>query len=167
MTNRSIRRIVLLVGAAAVLGASVIYLAQEHKAAARSNDRITISDPRSPIVLTENESAFVLHEMRGLLESVRDIMEASETGDHLGVAAAARRSGMNGPEADHIPKSLRAKLPLEFKKLGLATHRAFDQIALDADQFGDSNITRKQLVELMKNCAACHATWRLTSRTRR
>jgi hypothetical protein len=76
MTNRPIRQVVLLIGATAMLGAAAIYLTQERKAATRTNDRIAISDLRSPIVLTENENAFILHEMRGLLESVRDIMEA-------------------------------------------------------------------------------------------
>jgi hypothetical protein len=167
MTRRPIRRVVLLAGATAVLGAAEIYPAQERRAAAQTGYRTAISDQRAPIVLTDEERAFIFREMRGLLESIGDILEASEAGDRARVAAAARRSGMNGPEAEHIPKSLGAKLPPEFKKLGLATHRAFDQIALDADQFGDGQVTRRQLVELMRNCTACHATWRLAEEDKR
>lgn len=160
MLKRTIRRFILFAAATAVLGAAAIYSAQERKATAQTSG--TISDQRSPVVVTEEEHAFILGEMRGLLESIADILEASEAGDRARVAASARRSGMNGPETKHIPKSLGAKLPPEFKKLGLATHRAFDQIALDADQFGDSQVTRRQLVDVMRNCTACHATWRLT-----
>ncbi len=167
MTRRLIRRIALLAAATAGLGAAVFYPTQERQAAAQTGDRTSVSDQRSSILLTDDERAFVLREMRGLLESIGDIMEASEAGDRARVAAAARRSGVNGPEAEHIPKSLGVKLPPEFKKLGLATHRTFDQIALDADQFGDSQATRRQLVELMRNCTACHATWRLTGEVKR
>lgn len=154
------RRIIWLAGAAAVLGASIVLSAQQGKLAAQTHG--TASDQRTPIAVTDEERAFMLREMRGLLESIGEILDASEAGDRARVAVAGRRSGMNGPEAEHIPKSLGAKLPPEFKKLGLATHRAFDQIALDADQFGDSQVTRRQLVELTRNCSACHATWRLS-----
>ena len=150
-----------------MLGTAAIYPALQRKAAAQGGDRTAVSDQRSPIVLTDDERAFIFREMRGLLESIGAILEASEAGDHARVAAAARSSGMNGPEAEHIPKSLGAKLPPEFKKLGLATHRAFDQIALDADQFRDSRTTRRQLVDVMRNCSACHATWRLTGEDKR
>lgn len=160
-------RIVLLAGTAGMLAASAIYLAQEWSAAAQRTDPTAISDLRSAIVLTENEGAFIRHEMRGLLESVRDIVEASTAGDRARVAVAARRSGMNGPEMTHIPNSLAPKLPLEFKKLGLATHRGFDQIALDAEQIGDTDLTLKQLAQLMGNCVGCHATWRLVAESKR
>lgn len=161
------RRIVLAAGTAAMLAASLGYLAQERSAIAQTNGQTAISDQRSPITLTEGESAFIRQEMRGLLESVRDIVEASANGDHARVAAAARRSGMNGPELTHIPKSLAPKLPTEFKKLGLATHRGFDQIAFDAEKIGAADLTMKQLVELMGNCLACHSTWRLVDDSKR
>jgi cytochrome c556 len=70
---------------------------------------------------------------------------------------------MNGPEQDHIPKTLAVKLPLDFKKLGLATHRAFDKIAAEAEQRGNADSVPKQLGELMKNCVACHGTWRIVA----
>lgn len=165
-TSRCLSRpVVWLVGAAALLGASIVLPAQQDKLAAQTRD--TASDQRQPIVVTDDERAFILQEMRGLLESVGEILEASEASDRARVAAAGRRSGMNGPESEHIPKTLGAKLPPEFKRLGLVTHRAFDQIALDADQFSDSKVTRRQLVEMMRNCTACHATWRLAGEDKR
>lgn len=156
------RQIALLAVVATIAALSGFYLVQERNAAAQPNGQISVQDSRATIFLAEPESAFIRREMRGLLESIRDILEASQAGDHAQVAAAARRSGMNGPEATHIPKSLAPKLPPEFKKLGLETHRGFDQIAMDAEKMGAAELTLKQLTQLMGNCVACHATWRLT-----
>jgi hypothetical protein len=121
-----------------------------------------VADQRGPIALSEAEIAFVRREMRGLLESVKDMLDASANADRAGVVAAARRAGLNGPEAEHIPPSLAPKLPLEFRKLGLATHRAFDQIALDAARSDVSSVP-KALAEAMGNCIACHSTWRVVN----
>ncbi|HET7806401.1 MAG TPA: hypothetical protein VFL53_19350 [Pseudolabrys sp.] len=160
------RRTILLAGTATLLVAIIFYPGERNVTAQTSNQAAT-TDLRSQIALTDSEIAFIRHEMRGLLESIRDILDAAQTGDHARIAAAARRSGMNGPEAAHIPKSLASKLPPEFKKLGLATHRGFDQIALDAEQIGAADLTVKELGHLMENCVACHATWRLVDESKR
>lgn len=162
-----VRQIVLLAVVATIAVLSGFYLVQGRNATAQPKDQTSTQDSRSAIYLAESESAFIRREMRGLLESIRDILEASQAGDHTQVAAAARRSGMNGPEATHIPKSLAPKLPPEFKKLGLQTHRGFDQIAMDAEKIGVADLTLKQLTQLMGNCAACHATWRLADEGKR
>jgi hypothetical protein len=153
----------------AVAGASLLVsagLAQERNLPAQANesgDAITANaDQRTPIALSDHESAYIRREMRGLLETLREILDASTAGDRAHIVAAGRRAGTNDPETEHIPNSLASKLPPEFKKLGLATHRGFDQIALDADQFGAADLTSKQVVELMRNCVSCHAAWRLT-----
>ena len=161
------RQFLLLTATATIAALSGFYLLQERNATAQPKDQTSIQDSRSAITLAEAESAFIRREMRGLLESIRDILEASQAGDHAQVAVAARRSGMNGPEATHIPKSLAPKLPPEFKKLGLETHRAFDQIAMDAEKMGAADLTLKQLSLLMGNCVACHATWRLADEAKR
>ena len=161
------RKIAVLALAATITAPSGLYLVQERNAMAQPKDQTLIEDSRSAIYLSESESAFIRREMRGLLESIRDILEASQGGNHAQVAAAARRSGMNGPEATHIPKSLAPKLPPEFKKLGLETHRGFDQIAMDAEKMGAADLTLKQLTHLMGNCTACHATWRLADEGKR
>jgi hypothetical protein len=148
--------------AAAALLLACFALAQE----ASKQDRqaiATVADQRSPISLSDAEIAFVRREMRGLLESVRDILDASANGDRAGVVAAARRAGLNDPEAEHIPPSLAPKLPLEFRKLGLTTYRAFDQIALDAERSGVIDAPPKALAEAMGNCVACHSTWRVVN----
>jgi mono/diheme cytochrome c family protein len=120
------------------------------------------TDARQPIVLSDVERAFIRREMRGFLDSLREILDAAAAGDCARVIAAAERSGMHGPEADHIPKSLAPKLPIEFKQLGLATHRGFDQIAHEAEQSGTAAAAQR-VGALMGNCVACHTTWRVSS----
>ena len=45
--------------------------------------------------------------------------------------------------------------------LGFDTHRKFDTLALDAEQLGDPDHSLEQLAELMSNCVACHAAYRI------
>ena len=165
------QRIILSTATAALLLASIAGSAQERGSAAQAEHQHSniaqFDDTRAAIALTEIERAFIKREMRGLLESVRDMLLASSTGDRAAIAAAGRRAGMNGPEKDHIPPSLAPKLPLEFKKLGLGTHRAFDQIALEVEKGGDTAAVPKRLGELMGNCIACHSTWRVVDEATR
>lgn len=118
-------------------------------------------DGRTVIILSDAETTFIRKEMRGLLESVQDMLDAAAEGDRARLVAAARRAGMNGPEKDHIPISLAVKLPMEFKKLGLKTHREFDAIAAEAPEQGLAVFAAKRLGETMTNCTACHATFRI------
>jgi len=74
------------------------------------------------------------------------------------VAESARKSGKAAQGA--VPGTLVGKLPVAFKKLGFDTHARFDQLALDAEEFGDSDHAMSQLSTLMENCVACHAAYR-------
>lgn len=71
----------------------------------------------------------------------------------------ARKSG-KATQAG-MPGTLAGKLPLQFKKLGGDIHQKFDQLAMDADDLGDRDHVLEQLSSLMKNCVACHATYRI------
>ncbi len=53
------------------------------------------------------------------------------------------------------------KLPMPFKQLGRDTHARFDQIALDAEQLGDPRHALSQLNDVLDNCVACHAAFRI------
>jgi hypothetical protein len=160
---------VLLSAGACILAVSAAALAQQAAPTPAHPPRevISIADSRTPITLSDNEVNFIRREMRGLLDSVREIVDATAANDPGRIVAAGRKAGMNGPEATHIPQTLAPKLPPEFKKLGLATHRGFDQIALDAEKFGATDLTYRQLADLMNNCSACHATWRIVGEARR
>jgi hypothetical protein len=146
-----------------ILAAAVVALVSwgAHAQDRAARELTAKADTRAPIALSDIERAFIKTEMRGLLAAIQDILDAAPEGDRARVIAAGRRVGMNGPEKDHIPKSLAAKLPTEFKQLGLATHRAFDRIAQDAEGGGALDRAPRQIGELMRNCIACHGTWRV------
>jgi hypothetical protein len=117
------------------------------------------TDNRIAIVVQPAERNLVLTEMRAFLVSVQAVMNAALAGDMDAVAKAARKSGV--PSQDQVPSSLVGKLPLSFKTMGFDTHRAFDQLALDAEQLGDPEHSLQQLGNLMNNCIACHQAYRL------
>lgn len=124
-------------------------LAEASRAAAGSGDG------RRIIALSAQERDFVLAEMRTFLESVRDIVAAVADGQPARAADAAKRSGMT--TMHNAPASLRAKLPPEFKALGMDTHKRFDALALEASGLAEPAPMMRQLTDVLDNCTACHA----------
>lgn len=124
-----------------------------------SGSTIETSDNRTAILISESERNLVLGEMRHFLETVQTITSAAVNDDMESVSQAARKVGMGAQEG--VPTSLIGKLPIGFKTLGFDTHKRFDQLALDAEQFGDSTQVLSTLGELMHNCTGCHAAFRL------
>jgi len=120
---------------------------------------VQTQDHRTAILLSEGERNLVLEEMRHFLETVQAITAAAVENDMTRVANAARKAGMAAQQG--IPSGLMGKLPIGFKTLGFDTHRRFDQLALDAEQFGDANQVLSSLSQLMNNCTGCHAGFRL------
>ena len=116
------------------------------------------TDGRMAIHLTGGERDLVLTEMRAFLESIQQVTTGITANDMQLVAAAARKSGKAAQAA--VPGTLVGKLPIAFKKLGFDTHARFDQLALDAEEFGESDHALSQLSTLMENCVACHAAYR-------
>ena len=116
------------------------------------------TDGRMAIHLTSGERDLVLTEMRAFLESIQQVTKGIAADDMNLVAEAARKSGKAAQAA--VPGTLVGKLPIAFKKLGFDTHAKFDQLALDAEEFGDSEHAMSQLSTLMENCVACHAAYR-------
>jgi len=116
------------------------------------------TDGRMAIHLTSGERDLVLTEMRAFLESIQQVTKGTIADDMKLVAESARKSGKAAQGA--VPGTLVGKLPVAFKKLGFDTHARFDQLALDAEEFGDSDHAMSQLSTLMENCVACHAAYR-------
>jgi len=116
-------------------------------------------DIRIAILLSEDERNLVLEEMRTFLDTVRIITMALAKEDMVGIDAPARKVGM--ASSGEVPAALRDKLPAEFRKLAMNTHKAFDLIALDALDMEDRQHTLEQLGSLMGNCVSCHAIYRL------
>ena len=125
----------------------------------RAGDAFATEQSRTAIGLDQSERALVLAEMRAFLQSVQIITQSLSAEDLPAAAAAARQVGAKA--AAHVPDTLKAKLPAGFKALGSATHHAFDQLALDAEQLGDPDHTLGQLADLLGNCVGCHATYRI------
>lgn len=116
-------------------------------------------EQRKPIVLNAEEAAHIRLEMRTFLSGVQKIVTGAAHNDMKMVAEAAESVGMAA--VHEVPPGLRAKLPLEFKKLGHATHTGFDDLARDAASMADPNLALKQLGQVMTNCVSCHATFRI------
>lgn len=124
-----------------------------------SGNTTTSRDGRTLIHLNSAERDLVLREMRSFLEHTQKILVALQQKDMQAVAVAARSVGMAAQK--DVPAGLIGKLPIGFKKLGFDTHKKFDQLALDAESFSDPDTSLKQLTQLMQNCIACHAVFRL------
>lgn len=120
---------------------------------------VAASDGRNALMLEPVERDLVLAEMRAFLTSVQQITQGVSAQDMKLIAEAGRKVGTAA--AQEVPASLMGKLPLEFKKLGFDTHSKFDELALDAEQVGDSAHSLQQLSTLMNNCLACHQTYRI------
>jgi len=142
--------------ASLVLNGALLYLIL---IAGKTEQDATAADPRMAILLNEDERALVLTEMRGFLSAVQNMNSALAEGDMKQVEMSARSVGQAA--AQQVPATLMAKLPLQFKQLGLSTHQGFDQIAMDAGDLADNTHTLHQLGQLMNNCVACHATFQL------
>ncbi|OZA22678.1 MAG: hypothetical protein B7X93_12685 [Hydrogenophilales bacterium 17-61-9] len=116
-------------------------------------------DHRSVLTLDAGERAMILEEMRMFLDGVQKMTGALARPDMAAVAQIAR--GMGQKMVHEVPPALRAKLPQEFRQLGLSVHREFDQIALDAGSLQDVSHSLNQLSATLQKCVSCHATYQI------
>ncbi len=119
---------------------------------------VAADDARTPIYLSAPERAAVLGEMRSFLESLQAMTTGLAEGDMKAITASASMSGMKAAKA--VPAPLMKKLPMEFRKLGMVTHNAFDEIASEAQELGDKKLLLTKIGDLMSNCTTCHASYR-------
>ena len=120
---------------------------------------------RIAVALEPAERDFVLAEMRNFVHAIRGILEGIADNDMTSVAAAARavgsevhRAQIAGPGS--AAASVARKVPPEFRALGLATHAAFDEMALYAEQPDGRDRLLTALADNLRRCVACHATYR-------
>jgi hypothetical protein len=116
------------------------------------------SDSRHNLRLTLDEQALFLSEMRVMLGSVQQIAEGLGRGDRALIVEAARRSGNRMARA--TPASVRAKVPKAFEELGGPTHMMFEELAIRAET-DDMDQLAAHLGQTMKQCMACHATFKV------
>lgn len=125
------------------------------------------ADQRHPLPLDSREKNFLLSEMREFLAASQRILSASQAGDMPAVVEAARSVGLKAhrddfANPDSIVHNIRKKAPKEFLPLGKATHAGFDEIAEIAKEIGDKDAVNKLLADNLRNCVACHATYRIS-----
>ena len=116
-------------------------------------------DGRTAVILEPAERQAVLGEMRILLETTQTIVEALANEDLAMVEESARAVGKAAIST--MDFKLRAKLPLDFKKLGFGTHYAFDDIADMAKAKAPVKQIQIKLADTMNNCIACHTSFQL------
>ena len=114
---------------------------------------------RKAIVLQPSERDFVLTEMRGMLSATQEIIEGATDGDMLLVSKAASAAGMAG--AADLNPALMAKLPLDFKMLGMSVHRDMDDIAQAAARGTPAPEIMKMTSTILTKCVTCHSIWQL------
>lgn len=119
-------------------------------------------DDRKALALTPAEKAYVLGEMRLFVESIQGIAQGLAENDHAAAAeAAAARGQMRNQNDPAFPASLSAKLPPEWKQFGGATRKGFDRLATEIANSKEGGPILQDLSDLMKNCVACHASYRI------
>lgn len=117
------------------------------------------TDDRTVIVLHPEERELVLAEMRGLLAATQGILEGASQNDIPRIIEAARTGGMVGM-AD-VNMALMAKLPLEFKAVGMGIHHEMDDIAKAAEDGKSTAELLKMTSGTLTKCVACHAVWQI------
>lgn len=116
-------------------------------------------DSRIAVVLSKEERNLILNEMRNFLISTQGVSEAITNNDLNLAAKLATEAGMKAEK--NTPGTLMSKIPFSMKTLGFDTRQKFDRISADAVRINDPIYSRKQLDQLMKNCIACHASFKL------
>jgi predicted membrane-bound mannosyltransferase len=116
-------------------------------------------DGRTAVLLTQTERQQVLAEMRMLLEANQQIVEALANDDRKAIQSATQPVGSSAVATMDV--RLKAKLPFEFKKLGFATHDAFDAMGSMAAEGRPMKEIQIKLATTMNNCIACHAAYQL------
>lgn len=118
-------------------------------------------DGRTAVVLQPAERALILSEMRGLLSSTQAVLDGVNRGDMQAVSKAALAAGMQG--AADVNPALMAKLPLEFKQLGMSVHHDMDAVAKAADSGVSAQEILKMTSGTLAKCVSCHSAWQLKS----
>ena len=114
-------------------------------------------DNRINLKFTESEKAEFLTEMRQMLASIQGILIGIGENDRKQIIKSARYSGNRMARA--TPESIKRKTPQSFKDIGGPTHMMFEELVVRAET-DDMDILTSFTGELMKQCLACHATFK-------
>jgi cytochrome c556 len=122
------------------------------------------SDAREAVHFPAEMRLHTLSNMRDHLRCLEEIDAALSRGDYEAAAVVAeKRLGMSSLEA-HGASHLAAFMPEGMQQIGSQMHRAASRFALEAQNAGASNDPKPALAALadvMRQCVACHAAYRL------
>ena len=113
---------------------------------------------RIDLRFTPQERTEFLTEMRQMLASIQGIIGGIGAADRNRIAEFARLSGNRMARA--TPDSVREKLPQSFRDIGGPTHMLFEELAVRAETDEMDGLARFT-AELMNQCVACHAAFRV------
>ncbi|BBU63380.1 hypothetical protein MSC49_33150 [Methylosinus sp. C49] len=120
------------------------------------------ADRRVAIVLTAEEKAFVLGQMRLFVESIERIVSSLAAGDRTTAAeAAAARGGKRFQAENVMPATLGAKFPEMWRSFGQPMRKGFDELADGLAQGEPESRALARLGETMRNCVSCHQSYRI------
>lgn len=118
-------------------------------------------DNRIVIKMSKENREYIMAEMRGFLESVHNIHEGITENDFERIAKVGKESGICKKE--NVPVGLLRTLPIEFKEMGMNTHKLFDEIARNAKENQNKEIAQKKLSRILNHCIACHRMYQITA----
>jgi cytochrome c556 len=119
-------------------------------------------DPRTPIEMPPDVRGAFLEHMRHHMDSLDDVMAQLAAADFKEAAKVAREQLVPGSGA-----GFGRYLPIEFREMGLAMHRAAANFAEIADAApaqptsADWKKTMEALQTISVQCRACHSAFRL------
>jgi hypothetical protein len=129
---------------------------------------VAVAQPATPdsgrvvLTLAPAESAYVLSQMRLFVDGLQAI--ASNLGDGRraeAAEAAASRGAKRNANDPQYPPTLSAKLPGEWRQLGIAMRGGFDGLAQGIADGESPQRALARLGDIAKNCVACHASYRI------
>jgi hypothetical protein len=121
-------------------------------------------DTRTGVVLSDGDSEHLRRGMRAYLESTQAIIEALSDNKLAAVQRYARKAGTSATSDVSLWVALSA--PPEFVLLGMDTHQKFDALAAAAERHATKREILQHLRDILVNCTACHATFRLSVKRR-
>lgn len=116
------------------------------------------NDKRISLGFSELEKAQFLSEMRKMLASIQGVMAGIGAENRELIISSARYSGNRMARA--TPESIKKKTPQSFKDIGGPTHMMFEELVVRAET-DDMNTLTSFAGELMKQCLACHAMFKV------
>jgi hypothetical protein len=152
------------IAVAAVAVFAPVAFAQSHERDSASNPSVAATDSRVLVRFPEPMRLHTLANMRDHLQTLQEIDVALARGDFDKAAAIAEsRLGLSSLEA-HGASHLAPYMPKGMQETGSNMHRAASRFAVEAQNASVSNDVKPALAALanvMEQCVACHAGYRL------